>query len=64
MTKTYYQVEVKFIGKDDWQRNFTQHETPSSAEKMRRHFVKMAETRIVKVTITEEFVIGVDNDQS
>ena len=62
MVKTYYQFEAKFIGKDDWQRNFTQHESAESAEKMRRHFVKLAKTRIVKVVIEETFVVGEAND--
>lgn len=64
MIKKYWQVEAKFIGKDNWQRNFTQHESAESAEEMRRQFVKLAKTRIVKVFIEETIVAGEADDQS
>lgn len=46
---TFYQVEAKFKGWD-WQRNLCHYKTLEAAEAFRKHFIKIAETRIVEVS--------------
>lgn len=50
--ETYYYVEARFIGKEDWLRNAEKHYTVDSAQTTARCFSKRIETRIIKVTET------------
>ena len=57
-TSTFFYVEARFAGEENFKRNFVGHRTYAEAEAMERHFTRIAETRIVKVTETEEVVTG------
>ncbi len=57
--KVCYRVEAKFHGEGHapgWRRNQQEHETLEQAQRMAKHFTKLADVRIVHVEVTETVV--------